>query len=60
MNKESEGHASVPDNAKKLYSLAKEPKELHLIKGADHMYSDKKKFAEMQKLIKDWFEKTCK
>lgn len=48
------------ENARKLYSYAKEPKEIHIIRGADHMFSSKESFEELKKYIKVWFKKTCK
>ena len=47
------------DNAKHLYELANDPKELHLIKGADHLFSDDKELQEVDDIVVNWFKKTC-
>lgn len=47
------------ENATKLYSYAKGQKEIYIIDGADHMFSDSRHLAAAQKVILDWFIKTC-
>ncbi|MBI2233292.1 MAG: alpha/beta hydrolase [Candidatus Aenigmarchaeota archaeon] len=47
------------ENAMKLYSYAKGQKEIHIIDGADHMFSDPGHLEMAQKIILDWFRKTC-
>jgi len=46
-------------NAKRLYKYAKsKKKELHIIKGSDHMFSKKPHFEEMENIVLEWFKKT--
>jgi fermentation-respiration switch protein FrsA (DUF1100 family) len=44
-------------HAKDLFEAAKEPKELRIIKGADHTFSNPDKLNEVLTLSLDWFRK---
>jgi len=45
-------------SAQKLYALAQEPKELHIIKGADHLFSEDTDFTTVLDIVIAWFDKT--
>jgi len=47
------------ENAKKLYAMAKEPKELHLIKGADHLFTTDADLQEVDEIVLKWFKERC-
>ena len=46
-------------NAKHIYECASDPKELHIIKGADHIFSDEQYLQEVDKIVVSFFKKTC-
>ncbi|MBD3210798.1 alpha/beta fold hydrolase [Candidatus Micrarchaeota archaeon] len=45
------------ENAKGIYENANEPKDLKIVEGADHMFSDSEHEDEMVNLCLKWFEK---
>ena len=46
------------ENGKKLYEFAHKPKEMHIIKKADHLF--KGKIDELDELVVDWFQRTMR
>lgn len=46
------------EKARSLYAWATGQKEIHIIKNADHMFSDEKAFKELKTLVVNWFKKT--
>ncbi len=49
----------LADNyANKLYSYANDPKEIHIIKEGDHLFSSDEVLNEVKNIVKEWFKKT--
>ena len=47
-----------PNSARQLYSFAPGPKEIHIIEGADHLFSKDEHLKQAQSVIASWFKKT--
>lgn len=46
------------EKARSLYAWATGEKEIHIIKNADHMFSNEKSLKEVETLVVNWFKKT--